>query len=202
MSKIESGRWSEQLRRMFGMKGQELVSAELSPEVSPTIQLEGPDAEWNFLKGVRDCAAGDTLAAAVGFQSKWRVRNPADSGVIGILEEIELVSSTGALAYRVTGNAQTVNFPTVVLSAVTDGRWGAIGDARPALIVSASNTQATGPAGEIFVETRRAVDVEFRYSRPLVLIPGACVDFGTPSFNLALFMWVRWRERAVAALEL
>ena len=53
MSKIETGRFSDLLRRSLGMKGQELVSAELAPELSPTWQVESAlNQEWDWAKGV------------------------------------------------------------------------------------------------------------------------------------------------------
>jgi len=201
VSKIEIGRYSEQLRRMFGMKGQETVSSELSPEVSPTIQLEGPGAEWNFLKQVRDCAFGNTVIGAVGFTTKWRFRNPVDSGIIAVMEAWELTPTLLA-GMSINGNAQTVDLPTASIAAVTDGRWGTITASRPTVIVSSSNAQATGPAGESFAEAVRLGSTAWLYDQEIVLVPGAVLDIGLVSTNIDARIWARWRERQIPALEL
>lgn len=200
MAKIEVGRWSDQLRRMLGMAGTSVVAAELSPEISPTIQLEGPGAEWNFLKGVRDCGGGGQLGAGAGFVSKWRFRNPAGSGVIIVIEVIALTPvATANLAIR--GNAQTVNFTQLLLPSVMDARWGPIGSARPSLILSEDNTVAAVPAGEEMGRVSRSANGEWLYDREIVLVPGSNIDAGTETQNVGCRMWARWRERGLPVLE-
>ena len=200
MSKIEIGRYSELLRRQFGMKGQESVAAELSPEVSPIVILEDASDEWNYLKGVRDCGFGDIVAAIAGFTSKWRMRNPAASGIIAVVEFIEIVTNATS-AKRITINNQTVDFPTPVQGAVLDARWGIVGVAEPAVIVTASNAQATGPAGTSIGESRALSNAPWTYAQEIVLVPGAVLDFGTADQDEDARATVRWRERAFPALE-
>ena len=200
MSKIEIGRYSELLRRQFGMKGTATVAAELSPEISPIVILEGDTDEWHYLKGVRDCAFGDLVLAAPTFTSKWRMRNPIDSGVIAIVEFFEVWGDLIS-TYRAAINNQTVDLPTAVQAAVLDARWGIVGTAEPAVIVSASNAQAAGPAGTSISEARVLATTPWTYGHEVVLVPGAVLDFGISGLNQTVRATARWRERAFPALE-
>ena len=88
MGSIEVGRFSDLLRRMFSMVGQLEVAAELSPEVSPTVELESAqNQEWDFLKGVKQCATSEEIAANAGAGGQFRLRNPPDSGTLATVHE-------------------------------------------------------------------------------------------------------------------
>jgi len=202
MAKIEVGRWSNQLRRMFGMAGVTDVSADLSPEISPVVVIEGPTADLLFLKEVRQIFAADFLAAAIGFTSKWRLRNPARSGVIAVIRHIEMVSPA-AVTYGIAVNQQTVDFATVVNTAIPDARWEALNVAarRATLVSSAANNQATGPAGDFLLTARILPNTLLVFSRPFPLLPGTTLDFGTETGNVDLRMSIEWRERAFPVLE-
>jgi len=202
MSKIEIGRWSEQLRRMLGMAGVDRVAGDLSPEISPVIVLENPTVDLLFLKGVRQCFGGHNLAAAGGFTSKWRLRNPTGSGVIAVINWLTLTPDP-TTNLRVAVNEQTVNLTVVLNTTIPDARWNALNTANPqsTLVLSASNAQATGPAGDLLVETQSLANVEWMFPSRFPLLPGVSVDFGTSVANVAARMWVEWTERAFPVLE-
>jgi len=203
VSKIEIGRYSELLRRQLGMKGQETVAGELSPEISPTFQLEGPSAEWDFLKAVRGGRCTAQLTPQVGFNSRFRLRNPQNSGVIAV---VTLVGMTVANPSNV-GIARGQIFAELSGAEVTvvpDLRWGAIGTTTTALIFSSDNLTAAGPGGDLFVSARIASAAPFKNTEEVVLIPGTNLDWGTLSLitNIGMFGWAAWRERQLPALEL
>jgi len=205
LSKIEIGRWSEQLRRMMGMAGTEIVSGEMSPEISPTIELEGQSPEWDFLKGKRNCFGGADLGAGgVTFIGKYRLRNPADSGVVAVVKRIELASTAGGVGttgLRINVNSQTVNLDTAVVPLVPDTRWGALAIQATALILTTSIVQTTGPAGSLLATSITIAGTRWVVTEPFVLVPGTNVDFGASSDNLPLAGWVAWTERAFPVLE-
>jgi len=201
MSKIESGRWSEQLRRMFGMAGTTLVSGELSPEVSPIVILESESVQWNFLKGVRDVYVGHTVAAAVGFTSKMRLRNPANSGVAGVLEFTEMTPNGLAVTMTVAANEQTVDFPTAVAPSVPDNRWGPLTTGRSTLVVTSTNAQATGPAGEVIGRGLTLSGVPWLYQKAIFVAPGVAIDLGIFATNLEMLFSFKWSERSFPVLE-
>ncbi len=203
MSKIEIGRYSELLRRMLGQKGQEMVAPELSPEVSPTIQLEGTTPEWDFLKSVRRCGVGTRLAAAVGFTSVFRIRNPLTSGIIATVDLIETSYSTAGLLFNMGLLEIDASLPLPSSSLVMDQRWGSLGAGnQTALIMSADNTTAVFTAGRVFVRSRTEVNSPLRYKQGVVLPPGFAIVWGSTTLNIDVSTFVSWRERGVPLLEL
>ena len=203
MSKIEIGRWAELLKRISGIAGADVVAGDLSPEVSPTLQLEDLNsAEFQFLKSVRLCFGANSLGAAAGFTTKWRLRNPANSGVIAQVSWIEIVPVTNDLNVSITFNQQTVDFPTAVLTSAPDARWNSIATAKQTtLIMTASNSQATGPAGDFIAASRTQGINPWMFQRQIPMMPGTTLDWGTASQNVAVTTWVSWTERGFPELE-
>lgn len=200
MSKIEIGRYSEQLRRMLGMKGQEVVSGELSPEISATIEIEGPGAEWNFLKGVRDASTGATIGAIAGNRPNFRLRNPTGSGVIATVQVVALVSPSGDVDIALARGLETTDLAVgTFATTVLDERWAPIG--QTTLVASVTNLDALGPQGRIFVRARTLDHTEWRYPYQVVLVPGTNLDFGLLTLATGATGWVRWHERRLPRLE-
>jgi len=203
VSKIEIGRFSELLRRMLGMKGQTEVAGELSPEISPTLVLEGPTAEWDFLKGVRGCACAEELAGGVGFTTRFRLRNPQDSGVIA---EVHFLTMSSNLSPDFNVNRGQIfgELPQALVTVVPDLRWGAIGTTTTALIFSGDNASAAGPAGDLIATARVVSKTVFTYSVPTVLVPGTSLDWGLKAgiTDGRVFTFAAWKERQLPRLEL
>ena len=201
MAKIELGRWSEQLRRMAGMAGQEVVSGELAPEISPTFELEGQSVEWNFLKGVRDVYVAQTIPNLAGNSSKWRFRNPADSGVLAVFEYIEIMPENAPAKVSIVVSEIFVDFTIVQPVAVPDIRWGALTTGRSALVVTFDNTVPVGPAGQGIAQSGPDTRQAFRYDNEILVLPGVTLDAGTATANIQLVGSFKWRERPMPILE-
>jgi len=181
------------------MKGTEMVASELSPEISATIELEGPGVEWNFLKAVRDVTGGDIRAAAPGFVSKWQLRNPVASGVIGIVDLIEISTSNSGeeLIFGQTNPPVTTDFATVLTPRVPDSRWGVLSSAT--LIWSGQNTNNTLTFANL---GRSQVQAGDRAKlRRIVLLPGSHVQWGVNGLNIGASTTIQWHERQLPALE-
>jgi len=201
VSKIETGRFSELLRRMLGQKGQEIVAAELSPEVSPTIQLEGPAPEWDFLKGVRDCRMLVVFPAAAGFVATARLRNPAASGVIATILHVHMAILTQANVSLRLGALGT-DLANVSNTVVPDTRWSSAGATDSALRGSDNGAaDAIGPAGDAVLQEAIPAAGRIDYPHPWVMMPGASLDIGCTNANVAFQAWILWTERALPALE-
>jgi len=200
VSKIEIGRWSNQLRRMLGQKGVVDVAADLSPEISPTFCLEEPSAEWDFLKMVRGCACTDTLGAAAGFTGRWRLRNPVGSGVLVVIDQVALSGSVNAV-FEIARGQIFGDHAAGRVTVVPDLRWGAVGATTTTMLFSGDNGSAAGVAGDRIVRTRVLAETTFVYRNKVVLIPGTSLDFGSATQNIAMATWVVWRERNLPALE-
>lgn len=202
MSKIEIGRWSEQLRRQLGMKGQEIVAAELSSEVSPTIQLEGDAAEWRFLKSVRDAGSAARLAAAATFFGRFRLRNPPGSGVIAQVDYLEIEGSAAANYEMARGTETTDLAVGLIDTMVFDQRWQTSGlPSAAALLFSTTNLDTTLPEGRTFVRAPRIARTPLYLRSQIVLPPGASLDWGCILVNLEVQTSFAWHERQLPRLE-
>lgn len=198
MAKIESGRWSEMLRRALGMAGQETVSAELSPEVSPTWTLEDNDLEWGWLKNVRYCSVGTHQGGAGAAVSNVRLRNISGSNTLIIIDKIYITVEGGTSAIHIMMS------PTVDQSALTsifttgsqDARWGF---QEAVLQVSSGNSAATGSWS--LLNTTTPADTPVVFDSQIVLIPNTAVDVATGTVARDLHVNVSWHERQLIPLE-
>ena len=205
MSKIETGRYSELLRKQLGQKGQELVASELSPEISPTIQLEAafPSLEWYYLKGVRAIGVGGDVRPNVAAGGHIRLTNPSDSGVIAIVTRIGL-QGNALIEWVVNIQEDTVPLASTGLPAARDGRWPRTAAINQSAL-SLTFTAASGAVGTGAGTLHRAVVLAFvfvEYTDQVVLPPGWSLDWGSISVNINVNFSAAWFERPVAALEL
>lgn len=203
MSKIEQGRWSQLLRRATGAAGQEVVAGHLSPEISPVWIIQEADQDLDFLKIVRRMAVGIELGAGAGFLTKFRLRNPVDSGVISIVTSMDmrldaLSTVTGARGTAVT-DLSVGNVPTTVI----DERWGATSATGGTLILSVDNTTVLGPEGDNLFRDRLAAETRYRMPSELkiVLTPGTNFDWGAVTVNRLIRTSLTWFERPFPDLE-
>lgn len=202
MAKTETGRFSELLRKALGMKGVQDVASELSPEISPTWQLEGPTAEWEFLKHVRVCGHGGRVASAPGFLPKMRGVNRIGSGILVVIEGISMTIESGSAILLIGLGTALFDHSLVTGTTTRDRRWGMTSPQRTSLLLSQDNSDAVEPVAEIIAETRRGAFDEWLFGFPIILIPGTAVDFWSPNLNLGLSWYLIWRERQIAPLEL
>lgn len=200
MTKIETGRYSERLRRALGMKGVEMVAAELSPEISPVFILEDNSIEWKFLQQVRVCTSGILQVGGAGFESLLRWSNPSISGVIAIFTHLDvMLGSLSSVNFGYATVPGTLGIPAA--STVLDHRWATA--ASPTTIVpSRDNAGATISLSSTVFIARVLIDVAFHWDGQLVLLPGEALEFGAPgSLNLDIRANARWTERQLPALE-
>jgi len=181
------------------MKGASDVATELSPEISPTIQLEGPTAEWDFLKSTRLCATGVSVNGNVGFVSLFRAINPAGSAVIATVTAM-IVSVGGATQVRMLLGRETVGL-TAGENNVRDSRWRPLSVLlQTAVTVGFSNTAASG-GDDTLLHALLASNAPFTYSVPFLLLPGDSVDVFTVNQNVQMQVSLAWRERQLPRLE-
>lgn len=204
MSKIEIGRYSMLLRRTLGMKGTLEVAGELSPEISPTLQLEEPsDPEWDFLKDVRNVAVAERVSANVAGGGQMLLLNPADSGVIAVMELLEM--SGAGVTVEFTARLQTAPAPLLngALTVATDTRWETTALLTQSSVLASfqSNLLIGTGAGTIWrhslIQGR-----PHKFKPRVVLTPGFGLVFGSRTVNVVVGLSARWHERQVPALEL
>lgn len=88
---IGSARWSDALRRYFGLAGELIVGRELSPDLVPIVTLEPHRPEWEYLIGTR-LVAGSIIGAPPDLNERRTVQlaNPAGSGVLLVVDHVIL----------------------------------------------------------------------------------------------------------------
>lgn len=199
MSHIQSGRWSELLRRATGQKGVEIVTSELAPEISPTWEVETDSAQWQYLKGVRICAATEALGA--GTSVIYRLRNPSNSGILGQVSHVSWASVTvGAVFVVYIGSAGDTGL-SANIGFMRDTRWldPTVTSDKTALQFSTSSA-AGAPAGRKIFTNQVNGNVMFQVDLPVVLSPGFSMDISSGNDDSRVN--ILWSERAVADIEL
>jgi len=200
VSKIETGRYSERLRRALGMKGVEVVAGELSPEISPVFILEDNSIEWKFLQQVRVCGSAIIQNGAAGNETLVRWQNPVASGIMAVFSHLDYTASLDEnfnFGFTVT----TAGLATPGVTAVFDHRWdtGLNPTAVKVTRTSAGATIALG--GSVFV-TRVAINNRYPWDGAVVVLPGEGLEFGSPgTFAVNIRVNARWTERHLPALE-
>jgi len=202
VSKIETGRYSELLRKQLGMKGQEVVAGELSPEISPTFQLEGPTAEWDFLKQVRLVSAAATEDPVVGQNPRFALINPSASGMIATVSQVRYTSSIASRLLLRFITVQLGLFANLAEAGPRDSRWGAPGTTISPITLTSETNAATIAGGFLIDDITFLANTFYSFNVPTVLAPGSSLFWGATSGNIRGSSSVHWSERRLPALEL
>lgn len=184
---------------MFGMAGATVVAGEVSPEVSPTIQLEGATAEWAFLKGVRLAGAGTNITAGAVNPSTARLRNPVGSGALAVVRGV--LSTQGTQQMRVFQGNSNVNIGGVVATGVRDSRWGQSGGVGQNALIMSSTNSGGAIVGVRMFDIRLLADEAFVVPFVFMLLPGDNLDFTGTANNTDVQVSLEWSERALPAME-
>lgn len=182
MGSIQIGRFSDYLRRMLGMTGQSDVAAELSPEVSPTIELESANnQEWDFLKGVKQCATSEQIAANVGAGGQFRLRNPPGSGVLATIHFLMMGSDNTLAHWAVHVGPQTADLVNTALSTARDGRWRRPGQLQASVLLPTfQNAVGAVPTGQGTIARASSSNLPFWYDEQIILPPRRRGDVRLP----------------------
>ena len=205
MSKIETGRYSELLRKQLGQKGQELVAGELSPEISPVFGLEAAlwSLEWYYLKGVRALSGSDIIGANVLAGGHMRLTNPIGSEVLATVTRVSMTAKS-IVEWAVNLEETGAILKSVGLSTARDGRWPRTAALfQSALTISFTASSGAVPTGQGILHRGSAIaDTLQSYSEQVVVPPGFALTWGSLTANVGVDLNVDWFERPVAALEL
>lgn len=201
MAKILIGRYSEQLRRWFGMAGQEVVSGEMAPEVSPVIVLEQPAQDSDFLKGVRHCYGQAAITGVAANTSKAALINRIGTGTVLTIQE--LVFSTNIISgHLVRLSSLQVDHPGIINTFVPDTRWGqTVAVINTVGRLSIANGTPTVLGGDGLIQQRPLPNTPVSSAAGLVIMPGRTLEFGVNTLAVTVTFYVHWTERALPALE-
>lgn len=190
---IKRSRFNDYLLRLLGMETNPPAPT-LAGEIQPIIEVEPYNLESYWLSGHKLCGSFVSGSAGVATVTQARLRNPAGSGIVAIVEKL-IVSSSGNDNFDLSVGATTSDYGTINTRGFRDGRIGGL----PTCIMS--QTLGAGIAPQIGRVHLLAFNPVTIYE-VAVLPPGASLEFNWASNSVAQLGLIHWRERALPAVEI
>lgn len=197
-NEILRGRYTAFLQRLFGIQG-EPPTPQLGAEVQPVVDVAGQGAELLWLRDERLGGGGYTINATVAVNSRFRLRNPAASGIVVVPQLLTFGTDTVTAVYRLLVGTIGADLATGQTAIFRDRRISGTPTARLSFEAGASALVA----GEI-ARIRLPVNTPgLLYSDTglLVLGEGTALDVECMLANQAMTFGCWWRERALPPSE-
>lgn len=200
--KIGVGRYQDMLRRLLHATS-EAAPGELEDFLVATLAVENDRFEWRLLRGEHSYELHTVLGAVAGNRNAARLRNPAGSGIIAVIEyAYGMVQSADAQLDVCVDMTMATPGTTVSVGANRDRRE----TVRPAcLLENETDTSANlSPRTNVGIMRARALSAARTYldwDSPVLLGPGT--DWGVVSAaDQQTLLWgCIWRERAMDRYE-
>lgn len=196
MSQIQTGRYSDLLRRLLSMKGVTDVASELSPEISPIFVLESERPEWEFLKNEKLMSNVFAPSPVAAQQTAVRIRNPSGSGAVAVFTRMWL-SAAIPIGFIAERNTDQGNLTTVLPTVARDTRTQELN----ASALVASQTSNAAASGSSFWSSNLIGDTPAINNIPFILTPGNQIQITSLTVNAGLRGTLDWRERRLDVLE-
>lgn len=202
MSRIQVGRYAENLRRLLALRGQpEGAGFETAPELQANLVLESERPEWSYLRGERLYQAFQQITPAAAEFAQYRIVNPAGSGILSVVTSVMVVAIGAVSSWDLrTGVSSTT--PLDGAEVPRDTRWG-LALERVTTQITAESRAAISGFG--FGRWRvRPDESKLLNCTPLVLHPGQAFAFvmSDPAGATATRVMVSGYERPFDQLEL
>ena len=190
-NEILSGRFNRALQKLLSMKGKPPA-----PQLATEIGVQFPlplGVEFRFLEQWERFGSFNAQAGTLGNFSQIRLRNPAGSNVIGVVEKISF-AFTVIDVVTVSLQVQAADLVTpITTQSRIDARTRGVG----ALILS-QGTPAALPATNLWAADAAAnadSDVILDENQELTILPGDAVTLSSNTANTLLRATIWWRER-------
>ena len=192
------GRFNRALQKLFSMKGQ-VPAPQLSSEIQPQINIP-LGVEFRYLEGWGLYGIQIQAPAVAAQNAAVRLRNPAKSGVIVVVEKVSVITGVGI------SDAPLLDYGTTAVDyAVTNQgfRLDARAANRSASTVSSSGTGVAigNPVDQVSLgasQTQRFIDTD---DEEYPLLPGDAIQIRSQVVNQTLNVSIRWRERPIEDSE-
>lgn len=200
MSDSALGRFNRWVEKFYNVKGGPTV-VDVNHQVMQTLAID-KGVDHRYLEGWNRFAVVQVIAAVAAQASRFRIRNPAGSNVITIIEQLNCFVTTGATDDPfVTWGAVTTDLAN--LTTLTFTRMDPRGNPQPTNIVS-FNQQAAG--GQALLNRIMPVGSNIDFinypDQQIPNLPGQAVDVQSQVLNQQLVVGIMWRERALESSEL
>jgi hypothetical protein len=195
-------RWAETLRRLGSMTGEDVLTT-VSPDLGIAVVLENDRPENAFL-GHEFYQVGRLVRAAVVGELSWvGIRNPANSGVVVIVEAMTVDDSSStpiAVSANYTQDTSDPEDTTISGPFNRDTRLDGIAAAYVGTAVLNGGSAAAQVGRQfwnIVVNAPRPSDSPF----PYILDAGHSIQIWRTALNGGTGVNVRWRERPLERYE-
>lgn len=204
-NEILSARFSRALQKMFSMKGPQAVK-QVSGELL-SIHSFFSGAENRFLESWNRYAASSQTGAVAANTSVARLRNPIGSGVVAVVEKVNISCATAVEFLLQMGGPNTADLGSIF--AVTNNRL----DPRqkglnPSLIVSNQNSSPAVPGlvnnfnwSRAFLLASTPWECILTDIQEFPLAPGDAIQIFPTTVNLTIDWTFVWRERELEESE-
>lgn len=198
-NEILVGRYNRLLQKLLQIKGTAPTPV-LSTEVQPVLPLF-MGVENRYLESFERFGLHVFLpAGGVGFTSQFRLRNPAASNVIAIVEKILLEARSGTQALVVHYGSIGTDFATLQQAQRLDARQRL----NHSLILSTTNAVALASFGTEIEVVTALINTPWDFIRDehqeLPILPGDAIQLYTDP-NVDARFSVVWRERFLEESE-
>lgn len=203
-NEIQVGRYNRLLQKLFSMKGG-APAPQVASEIVPVLPFFF-GIENRYLEQWSRFVIMTSVAAAAANTAGVRIRNPATSNVISVLEKIRLIMFVQQNPVALHGTA-TTDLATV--TAVT-GRLDPRANPGSSMVVSNQNTAPALPVltGSFNIDqvvmpaaTGGSIDLIDGADQQYPLLPGDAYQFEANALNVALTVVLQWRERFLEESE-
>jgi hypothetical protein len=200
-NEILTGRHNKFLQKLFGIKAT-APAPQLSSEISVSQGIFH-GVENRFLESWGKYGVGQLVpAGGAGTNSAVRLRNPALSGIIAVVEMI-WVGATTAINYDIQfGQPGSADLTTVTPARAMDGRNGP----QSSMVWSFGTPVGEPQIGTNIVQSVLNALVSIGHingaDQQIVLFPGDALEIACNTGNAALFASIWWRQRALEEGEL
>jgi len=199
-SEIQQNRYDMLIRRVGGLIGPGSKVSEVLAELFPMFDVENMPGELLRLAGTRICLGGGTLAAVAAQAATAVLENPAGSGVLAILERVDVASQQDITLRWGVQNGFRATAVGIGTEDFRDTR-----DVAPAFPVCNVRQISEAPLPNGTNQTRLRANQPWIIEAPdsiCVLAPGTSFEIGSGSVNTSFFYGFSWRERVAEQSEL
>lgn len=206
-NEILVGRYNRFLQKFLSMKGGP-PAPQLASEIAATFALFHGQ-ENRILEAWNIFGVAANVAAAAGFTSGVRLRNPVGSNVIAVVTALRISETQADAPFSANGGA-TADLATVLgtANANFDSRLGPPTATSSVCILSRQNTAAAVPAltnqntfDALRVQANVPRDLIFFEDQEITILPGSAIQIIAGAVNFDLEVAIMFRERALEDSE-
>lgn len=199
-NEILSARFARMAQKLFSMKGEPPIRA-LGGELTLVINAFS-GVENRYLEGWERFAFLANVAAVAGNSGRLRIRNPAGSNVVAVVELLSFSNPTAADQTVLQNSITNVADLTVVSAAQLDARSRA-----NSTTIASGGAPAADMAGARSLLVRQiltgvTIDFILFEDQELTILPGMTYDLKSSNVNQQILAAAVFRERPLEASEL